>query len=122
MKRRSIVPVLIACCQLVSCWHHRTGTAIQFYESNDYYSMNAWFNENKTRAVEEYMDDQIGQQNNTSFANTTIDGMIGLDDHTTFFLKKTPGHVKIELDKRNNTRASYRQIKSLCEGIKGVVK
>lgn len=84
--------------------------------------MNAWFNENKMREVEEYMDDKIGRQSNTSFVNTRIDGRIVLDDHANFFIKKFPGHLEIELDKRKNSRESYREIKSLCEGIKDVVK
>jgi len=84
--------------------------------------MDAWFHENRTRDVEEYMDDKIGKQSYMSFANTRIDGRIGLADHTTFFLKKFPGHLRIELDKRKNSTHSYREIKSLCEGIKDVVK
>jgi hypothetical protein len=84
--------------------------------------MDAWFNEYQTPDVEEYMDDKIGGQSNISFANTHIDGRIGLDDHTNFYIKKSPGHVKIELDKRKNSAESYREIKSMCEGIKQVLK
>jgi hypothetical protein len=84
--------------------------------------MDAWFNENRTKAVEEYMNDKIGRQSDMSFVNTRMDGRIGLDDHTTFFIKKFPGHLKIKLDKRKNSQESYREIKSLCEGIKDVVK
>jgi len=84
--------------------------------------MDAWFSESQTRTIEEYMDDKIGRRNNTSFVNTRMDGRIGLDDHTYFFIKKFPGHIKIELDKRNNSTESYREIKSLCEGIKEMLK
>jgi hypothetical protein len=84
--------------------------------------MDAWFNENRTRAVEEYLDEQIGRQNHTSFVNTRIDGRIGLDDHTTFLMEKYPGRLKIDLDKRKNSYDGYREIKYLCEGIKEVVK
>ena len=84
--------------------------------------MNAWFPENRTRDVEEYMDDEIGRRSNVSFVHTRIDGRIGLDDHTTFFVKKFPGHIEIELDKRKNSYHAYREIKSVCEGIKDVLK
>ena len=113
---------MLLSCMFVSCWHHRNGISIQYHESHEFYSMEAWFNENRTRAVEEYMDDQIGRQSNMSFVNTRIDGRIGLDDHTTFFIKKSAGHLKIELNKRENSYDSYREIKSMCEGIKEVVK
>jgi hypothetical protein len=83
--------------------------------------MDASFRENQTRAVEEYMDDQIGRRNNISFVDTRIDGNIGLDDHTYFFIRKFPGHLNIELDKRKNSADSYREIKSVCEGIKEVL-
>jgi len=122
MKRKSIASLLLVCCMFVSCWHHRGDVSIQYSESDNYYSMDAWFHENRTIDVEEYMDDKIGRQSNMSFVNTRIDGRIGLDDRTTFFIKKIPGHLKIELDKRRNSVHSYQEIKSLCEGIKQVVK
>ena len=84
--------------------------------------MEAWFHEYQTRDVEEYMDDKIGAQSDISFVNTRINGRIGLDDHTTFFVKKSPGHLKIEMDRRKNSAQSYREVKSLCEGIKEVLK
>jgi hypothetical protein len=122
MKRKSIVALALICCTFISCWHHRGNISIQYSETKHYYSMDAWFNENRTRAVEEYMDDKIGRQSNMSFVNTRMDGAIGLDDHTSIIIKKSPGHLKIELDKHKNSRESYREIKSLCEGIKEVVK
>ena len=122
MKGRVITFFVLLSCGFVSCWHHRGDVSIQYKESDAYYSMDAWFHENRTIDVEEYMDDKIGEQSNMSFANTRMDGRIGLDDHTTFFIKKIPGHLRIELDKRINSTHSYREIKSLCEGIKEVLK
>lgn len=113
---------MLLCCTFISCWHHRNDISIQYSESHESYSMDAWFNENRTRAVEEYMDDQIGKRNHISFANSQIDGRVGLDDRTTFFIKKFTGHLKIKLDKRENSADSYREIKNMCEGIKEVVK
>lgn len=116
------MPFVLFCCTFVSCWHHRGNTSIQFKESDHYYSMDAWFHESRTPDVEEYMDDKIGSRSNISFTDTRIDGRIGLDDHTTFFIKKFPGHIEIELDKRKNSINSYKEIKSMCEGIKEVLK
>lgn len=121
MKRKSTLPVLFICCLLVYC-RHKGGISIHYSESKDYYGMNAWFDERKTRAVEEYMDDKIGRRSDISFVNTRIDGSMRLDNRITIFINKFPGHLKIELDKRKNSADSYRQIKSLCEGIKEVLK
>ena len=122
MKRKALAPFVLLCCSFVSCWHHRGDISINYSESDAYYSMDARFHENRTRDVEEYMDDQIGRRSNISFANTRIDGRIGLDDNTSFFIQKFPGHLKIELNKRQNSADSYQKIKSLCEGIKEVLK
>ena len=119
--KKNITPFVFVCCLFVSCRHHGD-LDIQYRESDHYYSMDAWFHENQTRDVEEYLDDKIGERSNMSFINTRLNGRIGLDDHTTFFIKKFPGHVQIELDKRKNSVESCWQIKSLCEGIKAVLK
>ena len=57
-----------------------------------------------------------------SFANTEIDGDITLDDQATFYVKKSPGFLNIKLDKEKNSDAVYRKIRSVCEGIKDVVR
>ena len=121
MKKESIVWLTLICCALVSCWHHNRNE-IKVSESPNYYSMDAWFHEYRTEDVEEYMDDKIGRENNISFLHRRIDGRLTLDDHTTFFIQKIPGHIRIRLDKKQNSRDSYRKIKSLCEGITSVLR
>jgi hypothetical protein len=90
-------------------------------ESDHYYSMNADFSKNKTRAVEEYMDSRIGRRSNMSFVNSRIDGTLALDDHTTFYIKKYPGYIEIKLDKDKNSDNAYWQVKSMCVGIKKLI-
>jgi hypothetical protein len=80
--------------------------------------MNACFDRSKTRDLEEYMDRKIGGRSNMSFVNSRIDGRLALDDHTTFYIKKYPGFIRIKFDKDENTSESYQMIKSMCEGIK----
>ena len=75
----------------------------------------------KTRAVEEYMDSRIERRSNMSFVNSQIDGTIALDDHTTFYIKKPTGILKIKLDKDENSDEAYHRIKAMCEGIKKVL-
>lgn len=113
---------MVLCCILISCWHRREDINIEYTESKHYYSMDAWFHEYQTRDVEEFMDDKIGRRSNVSFVDTRMDGRVALDNRTTFFIKKVPGHIKIELDKRKNSAESYKEIKTMCEGIKEVLK
>lgn len=121
MKKESIVFFVLVCSICIACRHHGN-TSITVRESHNYYSMNAWFNESRTRDVEEYLDDKIGRRNDISFVHTRMDTRLILDDHTTFFIKKSPGHVEIKLDKDENSFNGYRRIKLMCDEIKEVVK
>lgn len=94
---------------------------ITYSENDQYYSMVANFAKNKTRTVEKYMDYKLGHSSNMSFINSTIDGKIALDDHTNFYIKKIPGHIKIKLDKNENSPEAYSRVKAMCQGIKKVV-
>jgi len=67
------------------------------------------------------MNYKIGDASNMSFTNTRIDGQLSLNDHTTFYIKKYPGYLKIKLDKGKNSDESYYRIKEMCEGIKKVI-
>jgi hypothetical protein len=122
------LPVLFFCViacmmSLLSCMtgYDDGNTSLNFKDSDHYYSMNAHFNKNKTRALEEYMDRRIGRRSNMSFRNSQIDGTLGLDDHTTFYIKKYPGHIMIKVDKNKNSDEGYDRIRSMCEGMKVVL-
>ena len=105
-----------------SCMHNHNGNIdLTFNESDHYYSMSADFSKSKTRAIDEYMDSRVGRRSNMSFVNSRIDSKLALDDHTTFYIKKYPGHVEIKLNKDENSPESYHQIKVMCEGIKRVL-
>ena len=102
-----------------SCMRNDNGNInLSFKDSDHYYSMYAYFDKSQTRAVEQYMDRRIGRRSNMSFINSKIDGTIALDDHMTFYIKKSPGILKIKLDKDKNSMEAYDKIRSMCEGIK----
>ena len=101
--------------------HNYRDINITYSEFDHYYSMNAHFSKSKTRDVEEYMDSRIGSRSKMSFVNSRIDGTLALDDHTTFYIKKYPGHIEIKLNKDENSQESYHEIKVMCEGIKKVL-
>ncbi|MEO6328684.1 MAG: hypothetical protein ABIO55_07125 [Ginsengibacter sp.] len=101
--------------------YENDNTSLNFKDSDHYYSMNAHFSKNKTKAVEEYMDRRIGKRSNMSFVNSKIDGTIALKDHTTFYIKKYPGRIQIKLDKDENSYEAYYRIKAMCEGLKNVL-
>jgi hypothetical protein len=118
-KRNSLFFVMACACMIVvSCRHHRGNTSIAFSESDHYYSMKARFSDERTRDVEHYMDEMIGDQSNMSFVNSRIDGQIAFNDHTNFYIKKYDGYLQIKLDKDNNSADSYEKVRDMCQGIK----
>ncbi|HEX7457907.1 MAG TPA: hypothetical protein VF301_05695, partial [Ginsengibacter sp.] len=117
-KLTAIFFYALLCTFLISCWHNDHDINIAYSEYSHYYSMNAYFPKNKTRDVDEYMDDRIGRRSKMSFVNSRIDGTISLDDHTKFYIKKSPGVLEIKLDKDENSDEAYHQIKLMCQGIK----
>jgi len=120
MKKQIFCVLLFA--SLASCtWYDNGNMDISYNEWSHYYSMKAHFNKSKTRKVETYMDERIGDRSNMSFVSTRIDGQITLDDHTTFYIKKYPGFLEIKFNKRENSYESYQRIRAMCQGIKEVL-
>ena len=122
MKKLPALFYAIACTIIVSsCAHNDHDLKLSVIESDEYYSMNAYFSRSKTKAVEQYMDSQLGRQSNMSFENSQIDGTLTLDDHTTFYVKKSPGVLKIKLNKDENSDEALAKVRSMCEGLKKII-
>jgi len=111
----------IVTCYSSCMYRHHGRTSFQVSESHSFYSMEAHFDENKTRKVQQFMNSELGDRNSVSFINTTTDAMITLDDKTTFYMKSNPGELKIKLNKQDNSYQSYVEIKDLCEGLKEII-
>ena len=122
MKKLPAFFYAIACMITVSsCMHTDHNVSLSVSESDHYYSMNAHFSRSKTKALEQYMDRELGRQSNMSFRNAQIDGTIALDDSTTFYVKKSPGVLRIKLDKDENSDEALARVRSVCEGMKEVL-
>ena len=122
MKKLPALFYAIACTITVSsCMHNDHNVSLSVSESDRYYSMNAHFSRSKTKALEQYMDRELGRQSNMSFRNAQIDGTMALDDSTTFSVKKSPGVLKIKLDKDENSDEALARVRSMCEGMKEVL-
>ncbi len=119
MKRLSFL-LLAGVLVFTSCRWSDHNIAIHYNDSKRYYSMEADFNKNRTRAVEEYMDEKLGSVTNMSFVNTRLNGKIALGDNTNFYIEKYPGYMRIKLDKEKNSYSSYERVRSMCEGLKKI--
>lgn len=111
----------LQCCFLISCWHNDKNISFHYKDGNGIYSMDARFGRSKTRKAERYMNEMIGRQNNVSFFNTETDAVFTLDDGSKFYMKKSPGHIKISMNKDETSDRNYHAMKQMCEGMKDVI-
>jgi hypothetical protein len=118
MKKLPVLCYALICiCFFSSCRHNDHNISISYKDADRYYSMDADFNKSKSKALDAYLEDQLGHQTNVSFINKHK-ASVTLDDQTKFYVTKEPGHIFIKLNKEENSAASYHKIKSLCEGMK----
>jgi hypothetical protein len=93
-------------------------TAITVNDDPDSYTFTAHYDRNETGRVESFINKNISPDQMGSSENDYIDANTRLNDNTRFYIKESPGRLKIRLDKRSNATASYYQIKKMCEGVK----
>lgn len=112
--------VLLALVSLVvfcSCGN-KGNISISHKESGDIYKFVASFPEDRTKEVQEYLDDNLeSPAGNFSFKNSQIDANIALDNNMNFYIKMYPGSVKIEMDKSKNSYENYARMKKMGEEI-----
>lgn len=111
----------LQCIFLSACWHSDKNTSIRYTDNYDSYSMDAWFGRSKTKRAERYMNETMGRQNNFSFHHTETDAVITLDDGSKFYMKKSPGHIVIKMNKDETSDKAYHTIKNMCRGMKDVI-
>jgi hypothetical protein len=104
---------------LSSCYYYNDDdVAIKVQDNVDEYKLSARFNERKTRAVQNYIEDYTGSDDLFTSAGSEIDGDITIDNGTQVYIKCKKGRLKIKLDKDGNSYDSYENVKDMCEGIK----
>ena len=97
---------------------HGNNTSISINENDDTYQLKAHYNAAKTTKVQRYINNCIAPNGLFKSENDYFDVTTTLTDKTEFYIKESPGKLKIVLDKRKNSTASYIRIKKMCEGIK----
>lgn len=112
---------LIILLVLNSCYFHDHDISLSYQDETDEYSMDAHFSNGKMDDVDAYLDRTIGRYTKSSFRHSHIDGVIALDDLGVFYIKKYPGHLRIKIDKEENSEAAYRELKSVCQGLKNIL-
>lgn len=94
--------------------------AIAVNDTEDTYKFTASFAPNATPRVLYYINKNV-EPTNFEITTRRIDITTRLNDNTEFYIKESPGEIKVVLDKRRNPHASYLRIKRMCEGIKNLL-
>ncbi|WP_295667920.1 hypothetical protein [uncultured Mucilaginibacter sp.] len=92
--------------------------SISISEEKDTYEFSAHYDRSNTRKVQAYINESIKPNQMGSSENDYVDATTSLPDNTRFYIKESPGRLKIRLDKTQNSTASYFRIKKMCEGVK----
>ena len=95
--------------------------SISVNENNDTYTFSAAYNPGNTTMVNRYVNKSISPNSLAKSENDYFDVTTSLTDGTVFYVKESPGKLKIEFDKKKNSTASYYRIKKMCEGVKGLL-
>jgi len=120
--------IIISACLFSNCSrHHRyrihdNNLDLTVSESGYVYKLKADYNEDKTGDVQRYINQSIEPNGLFSSSEDYFDINTELKDHTRFSIKSSPGKLEIKLNKRENSYASYKRIKEMCEGVAGVLK
>jgi hypothetical protein len=93
-------------------------TAITVNEDTDSYVFTARYDRRETGRVESFINKNISPDRMGSSPNDYVDANTRLNDNTRFYIKESPGKLKIKLDKTINTVASCYRIRKMCKGVK----
>jgi len=93
-------------------------TAITVNDDRDSYTFTARYDRIATARVEGFINKNISPDQMGSSVEDYIDANTRLNDNTRFYIKESPGKLKIRIDKTTNTVASYYRIRKMCDGVK----
>ncbi len=96
--------------------------SISVSETDGTYKFIAAFNEDYTGKVQNYINHSIKPNSLFKSTHDYFDVTTTLEDKTEFYVKESPGKLKITIDKRKNSYASYMRIKKMCGGIGNILK
>ncbi|MBD2701195.1 hypothetical protein IC229_11150 [Spirosoma sp. BT702] len=114
---KQIITMLLLSATVLACSDGDLKIAVT--DSDDTYEFSAKYDKKKTQRVQDFINQKMAPGSNVT--GDHVDITTTLDDNTRFELEEYPGKVRIKLDKEDNTEASYRRVKAMCEGVKRIV-
>jgi hypothetical protein len=94
---------------------------ISITESADEYNFKAEYNRDRAVNVEQCLDDYLKGNNDASFKHTEMDNEMTLSNHTIFYIKYAPGELRIELDKKKNSKETVAKFRRLYGALRKAI-
>ena len=110
---------------LSSCRHDyyhydRDNVSVTVQEDDEEYRMNAHYDEDKTMAVDNYINSCTGSDCRYN-GHGNFDATLVLDDNSRVYIRSREGRLKIKFNKEENSAETYEKIRNMCEGIKELI-
>lgn len=96
-------------------------TTVKVSETKTTYTLDASFPRDKADEFYKYLNKAVSPSAQFDFNDGDLETTTSLDDGTTFHIESERGELHLVFDKTGNSHASYRRMKKIYEGLKGIV-
>jgi hypothetical protein len=122
MKNLLLIFATISCIAYLA-FHSLQKNDVDLKLSEDNYKMriSAKFPADKTPKIHSFLTKQLGDSNDMTFENSSIDGEIGINDGSFFYMKLAEGRLKIEMERKRNSQNAYKRLKKMFVGLQTVL-
>ena len=129
MKKLAIIFICLLAVALTECDSGRTqsttvsngNTTVEVTETKTTYTLSASFTREKASQFYQYINNTVAPETRFDFEDGDLEAGASLDDGTNFRIKSQRGELQLIFDKSINNQASYRRMKKIYEGLKGIV-
>lgn len=94
---------------------------ISVHDNPDAYGFVARYNPNDAPDVQYFVEKRLEQNGFATGNEKNIETTVLLNDGTDMYIRSSPGLLKIRLNRHDNSEASYREVKQICEGVKNML-
>ena len=129
MKKAAIIFFSLLALVLTQCDSGKTEssivsnelTTVRVTETKTTYTLDASFRGDKASQFYQYLNSAVSPAAQFDFEEGDLETSTSLDDGTKFHIKSERGELQLIFDKSSNSHESYRRMKKIYEGLKGLV-
>ncbi|HRI25736.1 MAG TPA: hypothetical protein PLZ45_13750 [Ferruginibacter sp.] len=123
MKKRNLLYaalILFIVVAFSSCFHDHD-ISVHINDDADEYRLRASFDDNLTNKIQWVINKHLHKHHSRVLVKEYTDKEITLDDGTVFYVKSSPGRLKIKFNREENTGENCEELELMCDEIKEVL-